>query len=169
MKTIIFSTLMAGILAISARPVAAQAANDGSMNKEPGISELLFGVYSNDIPARAYKHFKKTFAGITGEQWSVTASGFMTRFTINGAVSRAFYDIKGNWLLTIACYGESKLPPDTRAALKSVYPDYTILTVEEIQMPERTIYQADIVCNKNWKTVRIYDGEMEVVNDFVNL
>lgn len=167
MRTIIFSTLVAGVLAISTRSVAAQVSSVPA-STIPTSSGDKPPVYNNDVPAKAYRHFKKTFAGITGELWSVTAGGFMTRFTMNGAVSRAFYDNKGNWQFTIACYGESKLPPDTRATLKSVYPDYTILTVEEIQMPARTIYQVDIVYNKNWKTVRMYDGEMELVNDFVN-
>ena len=152
MRTIILSSLVAVVIALSSGPVF-------SADKPAG----------DNIPVKAHRHFKKMFAGVSGEQWSVTSSGFMSAFAIDGAVSRVFYDNKGNWLFTIDCYDESKLPADTRAILKSVYPDYSILTVEEIQMPERIIYQVDITCNKNWKTVRIYDGDMELVNDFVNL
>jgi hypothetical protein len=151
MRTIILSSLVALVFVLSSGPVF-------SAEKPAG----------NNIPVKAYRHFKKTFAGVSGEQWSVTSNGFMSVFTIDGAVSRVFYNNKGNWLFTIECYGESKLPADARAILKSVYPDYSILTVEEIQKPERIIYQVDITCNKNWKTIRICEGEMELVNDFVN-
>src|SRR5882762_1056341 len=131
MKKIMITTIATIVLAVSMYCAPAQIAKGLSMNvatlkendsftgaippgKEPAV-------YKNEVSTKALRHFEKTFAGATGEKWSITASGFVTRFIFNGNVTRAFYDKNGNWLFTIAYYGEQKLPADIRATVKSVY------------------------------------------------
>ena len=76
---------------------------------------------------------------------------------------REFFDKKGRHLYTIAYYGEKGLPAEVRAIVKPVYYDYAILTVEEVKVSGRSIYFIDMEDSSTIKTVRIADGEMELV------
>ncbi|HLZ87629.1 MAG TPA: hypothetical protein VKQ52_10325 [Puia sp.] len=77
--------------------------------------------------------------------------------------TKDFFSKKGRRLFTIAYYGEKELPRDIRAIVKPEYYDYTILTVEEVRLDGRSIYFIDMEDDTTLKTVRIADGEMELV------
>lgn len=82
-------------------------------------------------------------------------------------LTRAFHDKKGNLLFTIDYYGEKGLPAEVRRLVKSEFYQYTILTVEEVKSPDMHVYLVDIEDDTTIKTVRVADGETEVVRDLV--
>ena len=63
---------------------------------------------------------------------------------------------------------KKKLPADVRALVKSTYYDYTILHIDEVNVPgqENPIYFLLLRDNKNFKTARVCGGEMEVIGDY---
>jgi hypothetical protein len=77
--------------------------------------------------------------------------------------TRVFFDKKGHARYTIAYYGEKELPADVRAIVKPVYYDYQILSVEEVKLNGKSIYLIDLQDSSTLKTVRVADGEMELV------
>jgi hypothetical protein len=81
--------------------------------------------------------------------------------------TRDFFDKKGRHLFTIAYYDEKGLPAEVRAIVKPVYYDYAIKSVEEIRLVDRKIYLIDMQDSTQVKTVRVADGEMEVVRELV--
>jgi hypothetical protein len=81
--------------------------------------------------------------------------------------SREFTDKKGHHVFTILYYGEKELPPAVREIVKPVYYDYTIKSVEEVKLPGRSVYYIDMEDSSTLKTVRVMDGEMELVRDLV--
>jgi len=97
---------------------------------------------------------KFAFAGLLLGGTAVVASAQTTR---------AFYDKKGKVRFTIDYYGESQLPREVRAIVKPEYYDYTILTVQEVKTAGKSVYLIDMEDSTTIKTVRVADGEMELV------
>lgn len=143
MKKIIFNALLTGsLLAGTAGFATAQTAGDVSMNR------TLSGGGAGSLRQ-----------GKSAGSHSVTTPG--------ATVSRDFYDKKGRLLFTIDYYGEKGLPAAVRSLVKSVYYDYTIRTVEEVKFADGHVYLVDMQDDASIKTVRVADGEMEVVRDLV--
>jgi hypothetical protein len=84
----------------------------------------------------------------------------------DGAEHRVFYDKKGYWDATIKYYDEKKLPPDVRAIVKSTYYDYSITSVQEIQKGNKIVYLVHMQDATTLKSVKVCDGEMEVIAEF---
>jgi len=97
---------------------------------------------------------KFAFAGLLLGGTAVVASAQTTR---------VFYDKKGKVRFTIDYYGEGQLPRDVRAIVKPEYYDYAILTVQEVKTNGKSIYLIDLEDSTTIKTVRVADGEMELV------
>lgn len=88
-----------------------------------------------------------------------------TASLVSAQSTRVFYDKKGRVRFTIDYYSEKELPTEVRAIVKPVYYDYTILTVEEVKLNGRSIYLIDMQDSTTIKTVRVADGEMELIRD----
>ena len=127
------------------------------------ISERL---PSNDANMKAVRDFAKQFKGVNNAEWYQVEDGFMATFTENEIVTKVAYDPKGNWHSTLRTYSESKLPFDIRGLVKSKYYDYSILVVYEITHPGNLTYIMKIEDSKNIKTLRVSNGEIEVIGDY---
>jgi len=82
---------------------------------------------------------------------------------VSAQTTRAFYDKKGRVRFTISYYSEKELPCEVRAVVKPEYYDYAILSVEEVKLNGKSIYLIDMQDSTTIKTVRVADGEMELV------
>ncbi len=120
------------------------------------------------INTRAMKDFKNSFKSSSEEKWYRTVEGgFVVKFILNGIKNRADYDKKGNWIATTRYYTEKELPKDVRAQVKSVYYDFAITTVEEITFPEHLVYIIHMQDDTKWMNVRICDGEMDIMKEYL--
>ena len=86
-----------------------------------------------------------------------------TAVVVSAQTTRAFYDKKGRVRFTISYYGEKELPREVRAIVKPEYYDYAILTVQEVRTNGKSIYLIDMEDSTTIKTIRVEDGEMELV------
>lgn|GEM_PF-3521118 len=77
--------------------------------------------------------------------------------------TRVFYDKKGRVRFTIDYYGEKELSREVKSIVKPVYYDYAIVSVQEVKLNGRSIYLIDLQDSNTLKTVRVADGEMELV------
>jgi hypothetical protein len=85
-------------------------------------------------------------------------------------MKRAFYDERGGWLTTIAGYTAEHLPADVRRQVHSVYYDYSILYVNEINVPGKPVaYVVQVQDKRAIKIVRVLDGEMEEIQEIETL
>jgi hypothetical protein len=100
--------------------------------------------------------FKLVFAGLL-------LAGTASIASAQTPTQREFFDKKGRHLYTIAYYGEKELPAAVRSLVKPVYYDYAILTVEEVKLGGKSIYFVDMQDSSTIKTVRVADGEIELV------
>jgi hypothetical protein len=129
-----------------------------------GLSLNRTMVYEKDV--KILRHFKEIFPGISGEQWSVSGDGAMSRFESDGMVWRVFYTKKGKLWLTVKYYDEGKLSADIRAMVKSRFYDDRILTVEEIITADKTQYRIDMEGTRTRKTIGVFEGETYLLNEF---
>jgi hypothetical protein len=129
----------------------------GSVKDTGKNNELYSTAYK-----RALKDFQKTFAGINDVTWyDATSGGYIARFMQNDVKTIVAYNPKGNWSYTIHYYGEKKLPEDVRGIVKRTYYDYSIFGVSEVHFREQTVYIIYIQDENKFKTIRVYDNEMD--------
>jgi hypothetical protein len=119
-----------------------------------------------DVNARAVKDFRQRFNDARNVLWFSSGNGFISYFIQNGYGDRAFYNKKGLWQYSLIFYGEDKLPRDIRAAVKSVYFDYDITMVEEVQTIDGMAYLLHLEDRLNFKILKVnQDCETEIIQD----
>ena len=133
---------------------------------ENSNNEIAETAYANEVNQKAMRDFKRTFKEVINEKWYSVKNGFLAEFSVNTTKNRVVYDKKGNWKFTVSYYDEKGLPPEIRAIVKPVYYDYAISRVEEIHANDQIIYIVHIQNNSSLKTLRISEGEMDLIEDF---
>ena len=121
----------------------------------------------NEINLRAIRDFLSRFEKEDNAFWfSTPDGGFETYFIRDGYGDRVIYDNKGNWLLSLINYSEDKMPRNIRTVVKSVYFDFNIFLVEEVQRIEGTEY---IVSLENKSAIRVVkvnrEGELDILQE----
>jgi hypothetical protein len=126
---------------------------------DPGYHSRNYNEKFTNITTRAIRHFLENFNEVCNETWYCTPDLFVAMFKLNDIDYRVEYDKNGNWIETYRNYGETKISPDVRQAVKSSYPDYDIYLVEEIEQPLHPIAYIIHLENKaKLITVRVSDG-----------
>ena len=90
-------------------------------------------------------------------------------YSKDGIQTKIFDNKKGVQTGTIRYYTEDKLPADVRNQVKAGYYDYNIFWVTEVTVGNKTVYMVKIKNESDTKTIRVMNGEMEVVEEFKNL
>jgi len=133
---------------------------------EDSKNEVTDITYVNEVNQKAMRDFKKSFSEVNNEKWYQIKNGYLAEFSSNGAKSRVVYDNKGNWRFTVSYYDEKNLPAEIRAIVKPVYYDYTISRVEEVHANDKVIYIVHVQNESSLKTLRVCEGEMDLIEDF---
>jgi hypothetical protein len=121
----------------------------------------------NEVSIRAVRDFQDRFEMVRSALWfSIPEGGTEAYFVQDGFADRVVYDNKGRWKFSLITYGEKKFARDLRAIVKSVYFDFNILLVQELNCVTGTEY---LVFLEDKLTIRIVkvnrDMEMEFVQD----
>ena len=69
-------------------------------------------------------------------------------------------------MYTLKQYTEKELPVRVKSMVKSVYYDYPIVWVKEVNQSQSVVYLIHIENDQEWKTIRVADDEMDVAEDF---
>ncbi len=77
------------------------------------------------------------------------------------------FDKKGNWMYTMNCYQEDKMPKDLRSIVKrSDFFDYTIKGVQDIKEGDVRFFIVHLEDDKNYKQLCVYEGQYEVIKEY---
>jgi hypothetical protein len=121
----------------------------------------------NKVSTRAIKDFQNRFGVTANEKWYKVPDGFVSYFTLDGSTHRVFYDKKGRWQYTLRYYKEDKLPANIRASVRSIYYDYAITLVQEIQSANSPVYIVHIEDKTCFKNLRVSENDgISVVEEF---
>jgi hypothetical protein len=121
----------------------------------------------SDVNIKAARSFAKQFKNVSNAKWYKVEDVFIASFTENEIETKVVYDLKGNWHCMLRTYNEDKLPFDVRDLVKAKYYDYKIHVVYEITHTDDLTYILKIEDSKKIKTLRVTNGEMEVIGDYV--
>ncbi len=124
------------------------------------------GTTSISINAKAVKDFSKTYKHAANASWYELSDGYVAKFEKDGVTTKVYYDTKGRLLGNIQSYFENKLARDIRHQVKSHYYDHNIYYVHELTVGDHKVYIVKLEGKKDWKTIRITDGEMEETESF---
>jgi len=123
------------------------------------------------VLSKAVRDFGKRFKQSMAVTWLEAHDGYRAKFDNDGITIWVDYDKKGCWTHTIRIYGEHNLPPDIRHLVKSNYYDHAIKTVHEIEFPnqvaEGLCYIIRLENEKSFMDLRFYNGEMEVIKQWM--
>src|SRR5437762_8826739 len=133
---------------------------------ESTVSNASDNIEPSAVSHKAVKDFDRNFKNANAK-WYQVENQFVAMFTTDDVSYQIAYDKKGHKLYSIRNYDENKLPVDIRHNVKSIYYDYTITLVQEIEMPLNPLTfivhldgKADLI------NLRISDGEMDVWQKF---
>jgi hypothetical protein len=135
----------------------------------PGSSRIKFKGSDLMINPKVEKNFTGSFAGVTGERWSMAGKNFHCLFYINGILSDALFTKNGSLVYFVMHGNEKDMPSDVRKIVKREYFDYTIITAIEVKQNNEDIWIVKMKQNLDHVTVRVEDREMEVVEKFKEL
>ena len=134
----------------------------------PGTNEAITNAATRkEINIKAVRDFVKNFP-VTNESWYKLKDGFMARFMLYDIQYKVYYNTAGVRVCVLQLYKESHLSQDILLLVKPTYWDYTIYNVAEVNYLTKTVYFIYLKNNSMYKTLRIVNGEMEVVNEFLN-
>ena len=121
----------------------------------------------NGISPAAVKAFEKKFKNIAVDYWNKLTDGYEARFEHNGIKNKAFFNEAGVLVYVMKYYSESQLAADIRAIVKSVYYDYSIFLVEELQViaDKNAVYIIHMEDKTSWTNVTVCNGEMNVLKE----
>jgi len=143
-------------------------------NFNPSIGNLaalegfsFMGTYVPDtknINSKAIKDFEERYNNIKNAMWFSDKNGFESYFVQNGFGNRAFYSKKGHWLYSLILHTEHELPSSVRASIKSIYFDFAITLVEEVQTNYGGIYIVNLEDKSDIKILKVNDlGEINIL------
>lgn len=115
-------------------------------------------------------------AGLTSTINAQTKVASIENFSTNNSASKTktvlnetpYYNKSGKLIYTIKRYNESGLPTDISRMIRNQFYDFDIAGVEEVVVPSdnNSFYFVHITNDKNLETVRVYNGESEVINKY---
>ena len=120
----------------------------------------------NEINIRAQRDFIKEYESVTDARWYISGNGLLAvYFTKAGITTRRYYNKKGLYEYMMRYYNEDKLNHDVRHLVKSKYYDFSIFQVIEEHKNGSIAFLIEIQDKDSWKTIKVVDNEMEVVDE----
>lgn len=157
--------LIAGLLAVGcANARHTQKTEPGGAMPNVGYDAPLTG--RDGSTAKSARNFWRLYGEGKNEKWYSLPGGSLAKFEDQGIGYRVIFDKKGNWVYTLKQYTEKELPVRVKSMVKSVYYDYPIVWVKEVNQSQSVVYLIHIENDQEWKTIRVADDEMDVAEDF---
>ncbi len=176
MKKLFSAIIIMAIVNNSARAQNTTAAIDSNENQQILAFQKnpLAGSNKNTgtvihVNSKATKDFLKFRKNANEVYWEIIADGTVAAYKINNHKARRFYNDKGHLICDILYCQEADLPADIKQAVRNTYSmEYTITSAEEIKTTAKKYYFIYIENKSSFKKLRVYDGEIEVVQECFN-
>ncbi|MBC7829462.1 MAG: hypothetical protein H7122_17075 [Chitinophagaceae bacterium] len=136
---------------------------------DSSVSPATGSAYSTDLSSlsgKVLKNFKKNFRDVSDLRINTFENHTYVYCITNGIINRIRYDKRGNWNYTIRYYEEKLLPQEIRKQVRVHFLDFEISGVTEVTVGDKTAYLVRIQSVDTWKTVKIIEDEMTIVESF---
>ena len=167
MKQLLSSIVIVALFA-TANNANGQPENEFAFNNTKAVARSnssTLKISKTTVNLKALNDFEKSFHKVSDEKWFKVPGGVIANFLSKGIDFRIKYNENGKWMYNLLTYSEDKLPSDVRSLIKSRYYDYQIDFCNEYQLSNSIIYVVKMTDDKSIRTIKIADGEMEVIAD----
>lgn len=129
--------------------------------------EFSPAIPSTEIKKSVLKDFKRTYGNIQSARWFKTVKGYGVSFKQTGISTTVFYTSSGAVDSRVNYYFEDRLPSHVRSVIGANFFDYSISHVAEVQKGDVTAYVIKIQNSKYVKSVKVIEGEWELIESLV--
>ncbi len=138
-----------------------------SILKNPDVTDVHL-LSRNEIDIRVVRDFLMRFDEVENVLWfAVPKGGYEAYFVRDGFGERVIYDKGGGWEQSLLTYDEYKCPRDIRAAVRSLFFDFDIFLVREIDNIEGAEFIFYLQDKSTIRVVRVNkEDEVEVLQEF---
>lgn len=137
------------------------------LSKQAGPAKGSGYIFRNNISTRVVRSFIRSFDDIADAKWYPSANGYHVYFKKDGVRTKVHYSRSGELISMIRYYYEDKLAPEIRHLVKSSYYDFTILSITEWRTGGQTVYEIRTEDKGSFKIIKVMNGEIESVTDFL--
>jgi len=161
------SLLIAGTTRGQSRLTLASAGQE--FKPEGEGNAISSNVPLNEINIHAFRHFRKSFPGITDENWWKTEEGdYIVSFLQNARRTQIHYGPRGGFQYSVRYFPGKEIAQDMKLNINKVYPQYAIDVVTEISDGTKSFCLVKIESSFSVKTLLICDGKTTIYEDLVN-
>ncbi|HXB43000.1 MAG TPA: hypothetical protein VNV85_03050 [Puia sp.] len=122
----------------------------------------------NEVNRNASRHFRDHFLSNGREKWIKEDGFYIAIFSDPILLNKAYYNVHGAFQFCMKSYGGDGLNEQVKATVFKKFKGFQIITVMEISNLENVVYYIKIVSPTKIKTLKCYDGMIEVTEDYIN-
>jgi hypothetical protein len=159
MKKMMFFA-MAGIVSAMVLPVKSRAQETKEM---PSVVVTP----ASNVSESVLKSFEGTFKDAMDPEWFKLNKNYLVKFMTDDQKNRALFKDNGRLVYHISYGTEKNLPDDIRSQVSGKYEDYTITAAIHVKEANRSIWVINLDGLKKLIIVRVEDGELEEVGNYV--
>jgi hypothetical protein len=116
---------------------------------------------------KVVKNFNRQFKNSVNPTIYTSNDGFIVQSQADGHEITSTYNKKGNWFYTITRYSADNLTKNIIDIVKGSYDNYFISGMEKVDQPgSKSVYVVHIENCNSFKTLRVSNDEVELVQDF---
>lgn len=120
-----------------------------------------------EVSTTILKHFYQEYGEMADAKWSASANGFMVCFRNNNMLNTIYYRRNGAVEATIHAYEAAQLATPVRRQVQSLFPNYEIGHVDEVQKNGVTAFYVTVQDAATIKKIKLVDGEWEPVESMI--
>jgi len=153
---------------INDKPKKTTGADDKVISnmREQGLSQPNH-FYLTEINSKAMRSFASSYTNAIDAKWVKYPGGFVVYFIQEGIRYKVYYTPAGDLKCTIRQYSAEYMPIEVRRLVEDVYQGYSIFLVSEVTKVGKTKYEIKIEDDSTFKEIRIEDGGIKTINDYV--
>jgi hypothetical protein len=122
----------------------------------------------NEISARAFRHFIKSFGFVPKAVWRKVEQGYsVTWFAADSIRYEVHYTPRGMLSDTHVYYTSQNAPPEVRDQMNHLYPKYRVLYVNELEDDGHPLYEVGLADGALMLVVDVKDMEVRAEQYYV--
>jgi hypothetical protein len=147
--------------------MSVQAADDAISFQVPGSPKPGNTLAVNEVSMKVLQSFYRTYGDIPNVRWFKSANGFAASFKLKG-ISNTVYYKRGGWVdASIHYYFEEQLAAPVKSRVNSLFANYSISNVTEVQKNGITAFYVKIQDATTIKIVKLIGDDWELVENLV--
>lgn len=120
---------------------------------------------ANEVNANVLRSFYAQYGEVTGASWFRSANGYAVSFKQGDMSHTVYYRLNGVLDAKLISYSGDRLPVPVRDVVRSGYFAYSITHVTEVHKNNATAFYVKLEDASTIKTLKIVDGESELVEN----